>query len=130
MKLIDNLKKKFIKKHRWYKYYTKEQRNIEVPKVSLYEYIRVHNLGNMNGIAINYFGRKITYEEFFNSIDLCARSLVSHGVRPGDVVSVCMANTPEAVISFYAISKVGAIANMIHPLSAEEEIQRLKSKIV
>ena len=62
MKIIDNLKNKLIKRHRWYKYYTKEQRNIEVPKVSLYEYIRVHNLGNMNGIAINYFGKKITYE--------------------------------------------------------------------
>ena len=123
MKIIDNLKNKLIKRHRWYKYYTKEQRNIEVPKVSLYEYIRVHNLGNMNGIAINYFGKKITYEEFFNDIDLCAKSLVSHGVRPGDVVSVCMANTPEAVIAFYAISKVGAIANMIHPLSAEAEIK-------
>ena len=123
MKIIDNLKNKIIKRHRWYKYYTKEQRNIEVPKVSLYEYIRIHNLDNMNGIAINYFGRKITYEEFFNDIDLCAKSLVSHGVREGDVVSICMANTPEAVISFYAINKIGATANMIHPLSAEEEIK-------
>ena len=34
-----------------------------------------------------------------------------------------MANTPEAVISFYAVSKIGAIVNMIHPLSAEEEIK-------
>ena len=123
MKIIDNLKNKIIKRHRWYKFYTKEQRNIEVPKVSLYEYIRIHNLDNMNRTAINYFGRKITYEEFFYNIDLCARSLVSHGVREGDVVSICMANTPEAVISFYAVNKVGAVANMIHPLSAEEEIK-------
>lgn len=34
-----------------------------------------------------------------------------------------MANTPEAIISLYAINKTGAIANMLHPLSAEEEIK-------
>ena len=34
-----------------------------------------------------------------------------------------MPNTPEAIIAFYALNKIGAIANMIHPLSAEEEIK-------
>ena len=34
-----------------------------------------------------------------------------------------MPNTPEGVISYYALNKIGAIANMIHPLSAEEEIK-------
>ena len=34
-----------------------------------------------------------------------------------------MPNTPEAAISFYAVNKIGAIANMLHPLSAEEEIK-------
>ena len=29
-----------------------------------------------------------------------------------------MPNTPEAVISFYALNKIGVVANMIHPLSA------------
>ena len=34
-----------------------------------------------------------------------------------------MPNTPEALISFYALNKIGAIANMIHPLSGEQEIK-------
>ena len=34
-----------------------------------------------------------------------------------------MPNTPEAIISFYAINKIGAVASMIHPLSAENEIK-------
>ncbi len=33
-----------------------------------------------------------------------------------------MPNTPQAVIMFYAVNRVGAVANMVHPLSAEEEI--------
>ena len=92
--------------------------------MSLYEFIYSENRNRLNNIALNYFNKKTTYSELFSQIDLCARAMRSQGIRPGDVVSVCMANTPEAVISFYAISKIGAVANMIHPLSAEEEIKK------
>ena len=34
-----------------------------------------------------------------------------------------MPNTPESVASFFAINKIGAISNMVHPLSGEEEIK-------
>ena len=43
-------------------------------------------------------------------------------VRPGDRVTICMPNTPQAIILFYAINRMGAVANMIHPLSGAEEI--------
>ena len=123
---MSNLKTLFNKikyKYPWYKFYQKKERNIEVPNVSLYEYLKEKNKDNMNSIALNYFNRKITFSSFFNEINLCSRALRSQGIRPGDVVTICMANTPEAVIAFYAINKIGAIANMIHPLSAQEEIK-------
>ncbi len=110
-------------KHPWDKFYKKQEREIEVPNLSLYELINENNKDNLDSIAINYFNKKITFREFFREINQCARSLRSQGIRPGDVVTICMANTPEAIISFYAINKIGAIANMIHPLSAEEEIK-------
>lgn len=123
MKIFDSIKNKFIKeKHLWDKFYPKDKK-IVVPNMSLYEYIYSCNKDRQDNIALNYFNRKITYYELFHDIDLCARAMRSQGIREGDVVSVCMANTPEAVIAFYAISKIGAIANMIHPLSAEEEIK-------
>lgn len=59
------------------------------------------------------------YKDFLKQIDDCARSFKQYN----DVVSICMPNTPEAIISFYALNKIGAIANMIHPLSAEPEIK-------
>lgn len=124
MNIIDNIKEIFkIEKHVWDKFYPKEKLKVVVPDMSLYEFIYESNKNRQSNIAINYFGRKITYYELFSAIDICAKALTSQGVRTGDVVSICMANTPEAVIAFYAISKIGAIANMIHPLSAEEEIK-------
>ncbi len=114
----------FKRKHKiWQKYYDKDKREVEVPKNSLFEFLEEQNKDRLNNYAINYFGKKTTYRELFYEIDLCAKAMKSQGVRKGDVVSICLPNVPESVIIFYAVSKIGAVANMIHPLSAEEEIK-------
>ncbi len=117
------LKKK--PKAKWGKYYSKQQMNFDVPNISIYKYIKDKSLENnyKNHIAIEYFGTKMTYHEFYQNIDKIARSFLSQGIRRGDVVTVLSANIPEAVMSFYALNKIGAIANMIHPLSSENEIK-------
>lgn len=110
-------------KYLWEHFYKKEDLNIKIPNKSLYDYM-IDNTKEYKDIdAINYFGKKITFKDFWNYIDLCAKALKSFGVREKDVVTICMPNTPEAVISFFAINKIGAISNMIHPLSGEEEIK-------
>ena len=119
MKLFFNKNKRL-----WHKYYNKKDREVTTPDMSLFEYLYNSNIDRLNKTAINYFGKKISFSEFFNKIDICAKALKSQGVREKDVVSICLPNVPEAVILFYAVSKIGAIANMIHPLSAEEEIKR------
>lgn len=122
MGILDRLKKSKYK-HPWEKFYGENYKGIEVPNMSIYEYILERNTNNMDSIAINYFNKKMTFRQMFEQIALCAKAMRSQGIRPGDVVTICMPNTPEAVIAFYAINKIGAIANMIHPLSAEEEIK-------
>ena len=107
----------------WEKYYTKEELKVNIPDLSLYDYMREETKHFQNEYAFNYFGRKMTYKVFFDYIELCAKSLKYLGVKKGDVVTICMPNTPEAAISFFAINKIGAISNMVHPLSAEEEIK-------
>lgn len=96
---------------------------INVYEKSVYEYLKEMNIGNDDCTAINYFKHKMSFKTFFKKIDECASAFRSTGIREGDVVAICMANTPEAVIAFYALNKIGAIANMIHPLSAEAEIK-------
>ena len=115
--------KEKIKNFLWEHFYKKEDLEIEVPDMSLYEYMMEVTKEYKNGDALNYFGKKITFKLFWEYIDRCARSFKSLGVREGDVVTICMPNTPESAIAFFAVNKIGAIANMIHPLSAEEEIK-------
>ena len=73
--------------------------------------------------AYVFMGRRTSYRTMVQEIDLCARALKSIGVRAGDRVTVALPNCPQAVTVFYAINLVGAIANMIHPLSSEKEIE-------
>ena len=74
-------------------------------------------------IAYDFMGSKVRYKDFISRVDKCARALAAIGVKAGESVTICMPNAPQAVIMFYAVNKVGAIANMVHPLSSEKEIE-------
>ena len=73
-------------------------------------------------IAYEFMGKCTTYAEMWKKINACAKSLKAIGIREGDKVTICMPNAPQTLCMFYAVNMVGAIANMVHPLSAESEI--------
>ena len=72
--------------------------------------------------AYEFFGSRVTYKKFISQIYEAARALKTQGVEAGNRVTICMPNTPQAIIMFYALNRIGAVANIIHPLSSEEEI--------
>jgi len=76
-----------------------------------------------DNIAFEFMGKKTTYRKMVAEIERCARALKTIGVRENDKVTIAMPNCPQAIYMFYAVNLVGAIANMIHPLSAEKEIE-------
>ena len=106
----------------WSKYYKEGAMNLNIEDTSLYNYFEEKIIKFGNVICLDYYGRKIRYTELLNNIDDCARGLYDYGIRKGDVVTLCLPNTLEGIISFFAINKVGAITNFIHPASGENEI--------
>ncbi len=74
-------------------------------------------------IAFDFMGKKTTYRDFEKQVNDCAKALCAQGVKPGQRVTICMPNCPQTVVMFYAVNAIGAIANMIHPLSSEKEIE-------
>ncbi len=107
----------------WYDFYDGVKPHLEYPDISIYNMLEDSMKNREDYISYNYYGTKKTYKEFIAQIDKCARALKSLGIKATERVSICMPNTPEAIIAFYAINKIGAVANMIHPLSAENEIK-------
>ncbi|MBQ1620447.1 MAG: AMP-binding protein, partial [Oscillospiraceae bacterium] len=76
-----------------------------------------------NNIAFDFMGKSTTYRQMIMEIERCAKALKTIGIREGDKVTIAMPNCPQAIYLFYAVNLVGGIANMIHPLSAEKEIE-------
>ena len=74
-------------------------------------------------VAYDFMGDPTTYSQLIKGIEECAKALKAYGMREGDKVTICMPNCPQAIMMFYAINLVGGIANMIHPLSGEKEIE-------
>ena len=76
-----------------------------------------------NNIAFDFMGKSTTYKEMVANIEKCARSLRTIGVRENDRVTIAMPNCPQAIYMFYGVNMIGAVANMVHPLSSEKELE-------
>ena len=88
-------------------------------------YDKVAEIASMypDSVAFDFMGKSTTYKAMIREIQRCAKALRTIGVREGDKVTIAMPNCPQAIYMFYAVNLIGGICNMIHPLSAEKEIE-------
>lgn len=107
---------------KWFKYYENTPRTLKYPDISVYEMVKNKKEEFPTYIAYDFMGKSVSYEKFIDEVELCAKALQVQGVKKGDAVTICLPNVPQAVIMFYAVNRIGAIASMVHPLSAENEI--------
>ena len=106
-----------------YGYIDKLPKDIEYFNGGLYDAVYEASCKWPHNTAIQYFDSEITYKDMIKKINKVAAALKAIGAEKGDRITVCMPNTPEAIYMFYAINEIGAVANMIHPLSSEKEIE-------
>lgn len=99
----------------WLKYYSEEEISAPLPACTMYELLYRSNKDHPNDIAINYYGRKITYRTLFENIRRSTDAFAALGVQPGEIVMICSVNMPETLYAFYALNRLGAIANMVDP---------------
>ena len=96
----------------------------EYPECSFYNHLKTNSKKYTNLTAIEFQGKKYSYKNLINNIEKTAAALVSIGVKKGDYISIICPNTPQALFMIYAANRIGAIANMIHPLLSVNEIQK------
>ena len=96
--------------------------HLEYPEKTMYQMVEKAAQESPDAVAVDFYQRKITYQKFIERIERCARAFLSMGIGPGDAVTLCMPNIPQCLDCFYALSRIGAVANMVHPLSAQTEI--------
>lgn len=117
--------KKNYSERPWLKFYDDENipNNIEYPDCSMVDMVMQSAEKWPDNIAYSYYGHKVTYKNFVKKIEKAARALKNYGVKEGDRVTICMPNTPEGITMVYAVNMVGAVCNMVHPLSSEKELE-------
>lgn len=97
--------------------------------LSVYDYIYECNKNNLDDVAleydplIDYSSTKITYRELFKMIETATKAYMELGVKKGDIVTVCLPSFVENIVNFYALNRLGAIANQIHPLASKDEVK-------
>ena len=97
--------------------------HLEYFEGSMFEAVEAIARKYPKNVAFDFMGKSTTYKELVEQVECCAKALKTIGVREGDKVTIAMPNCPQAIYLFYAVNLVGGIANMIHPLSAEKEIE-------
>ena len=114
--------------NKWHYHHKKLPKNVKYFEGSLYDAVYESTLKYPYNTAIEYENNQITYKQLIKKINKVAKALKTLGVNKGDKVTICMPNTPEEVTMFYAINEIGAVANMIHPLSSEKDIEYYLNK--
>ena len=109
----------------WLEYYKEDNipEHIDYPDCSMVDLIMQSAEKWPDNIAYTYYGHKVSYKNFIRKIEKAARALKNYGVKEGDRVTICMPNTPEGITMVYAVNMVGAVCNMVHPLSSEKELE-------
>ena len=106
----------------WTAYYGSTPVTLDYPHKTMYQLLSDAAAKYPDNTAYVFMGKRTSYAAFMKRIDAAAKGLYNMGIRKGDRVTICMANTPQALDCFYALNRIGAIPNMIHPLSAAKEI--------
>ena len=107
----------------WFASLGEQPKTLEYFNGTMYEKVEEIAKKHPLNIALDFMGKHISYRHMIDQINLCAKSLRVLGIREDDKVTIAMPNCPQAIYMLYAVNLVGAVANMIHPLSAEKEIE-------
>ena len=107
----------------WLKYYGNVPQHLSYPQKTIYQMVKAAAERNPKLPAYEFMGKKTTFTQFMQKIDETAQAFLAMGIKKGDRVTICMPNCPQALHAFYGLNRIGAVSNMIHPLSAAGEIR-------
>ncbi len=99
--------------------------HIDYPVIPLTRFYQDAVCDYPNNTSMIFYGRKITYREGWDYIRALATALHKMGIKKGDRVSIYLPNSPQFVISFYAILKLGGIVVQTNPMYVPRELEHI-----
>lgn len=74
--------------------------------------------------ALQFFGAETTYRRMQDAIDRAASGLRDLGVAAGDPVAIVLPNSPQHIVAFYAVLRLGAVVVEHNPLYTPRELRK------
>lgn len=72
--------------------------------------------------VIIFQSEKITYQELYKQVQALANGLKNLGINRGDKIGLLMTNSPQFVISYFAVTTLGAIVVPLNTMFKGEEL--------
>lgn len=113
----------------WSENHGKDNFITEYPDYSMFSHLLKTAQRHPDYIALEFQNKKTSFSHMIADIELIAQSLLACGIKKGDYVSVVAPNTPQTLTMVYAVNRIGAVANMIHPLLSPAEIKQFVEKV-
>ena len=91
---------------------------------SMYTAVGRNAFGSAVRTAVSFYGREYSFTEIFSLIDTLADNLAAvYRLGKGDCVTLCVPNSPAAILAFYAANKLGAAVSLVHPYIPPEKLK-------
>jgi len=99
-------------------------KTLSVPETTIFENLSMTEQKYPNKIAIEYYGSSMTYSEFLNEVETLAGYLKNKlNIEKGENVLLFMQNSPQFLISMFAILRIQAVIVPINPMSITNELE-------
>ena len=108
----------------WLQYYHKDvPPTVEVPEKTLVDLFDESAQKYANQPAVIFYGNKISFKQLQDEVNRFATALSKLGVVKGDKVALYLLNSPQYVIAYFAILKVGGTVTPISPVYTSSEVR-------
>ncbi|UGB29382.1 long-chain fatty acid--CoA ligase [Metabacillus sp. B2-18] len=108
---------------KYFEFYPKRvPKVLTLPETTLVENLEISSRRYPNKTALNYYGKRISYRELYSEVLSLAGYLQANDVKKGDRILLYMQNSPQWIISFYAVARAGAVVIPINPMNTSEEL--------
>jgi fatty-acyl-CoA synthase len=99
-------------------------RTLTLPETSVYQNLKVSATRYPEKTAIVYYGTEVPYGRLHDEVNALAGYLQQDlGVEKGDRVILYMQNSPQFVISYYAILRADAVVVPVNPMLVTDELR-------
>lgn len=99
-------------------------KTLSLPKTTIFDNLKMTVKKYPYKTAIEFYGRSISYKNLLDEVEQLAGYLESKvEVKAGDRVLLLMQNSPQFLISMFAILRVRAVVVPINPMSTTEDLR-------